>query len=130
MPLRRRLRSVFALAAGGLASLAILAGVGPAPAAADSSCPDNRGCIWSKTFFTGTRIALDGSEWGGTGWWPITQNYNSAKNRYEARKLKVGRFVYPNSIDLIACLDPHEVRPDPGWFDHFLDSGITGDECG
>ncbi len=128
---RRRLRSIYTLAVGGLTSFAIVATVGPATAAASGpGCQDLYACLWGQPWYDGVKVTLDGSTYGGTGWWPLGSHYNSAKNRYNARKLKLGRYTNGgNSIDVRNCLDPQDNRPDPGWFDAFHVSDLTNDRC-
>jgi hypothetical protein len=118
---------LFALALATLASLAMT--IGPARAAADpNSCPDSWGCIWGQDNYDGQRTLLDGSL-GGVGWIYFTDyTRSSAKNRFGSRKLKVGRTFDGENFTAIACLDPNEDRPDPGWFNSIL-VGANGSQC-
>jgi hypothetical protein len=124
----RLVRRPFALALVGFASLAFIAAFAPGRAAA-ATCPDQYGCLWGQPDYAGAELDLDGSTYGGVGWLVLSFNYNSAKNRYVARKLKLGRHT-DTGVDQIACLDPGENRPDPGWFDRVWVSDITSDQCG
>jgi hypothetical protein len=123
---RRRRRLLFGLA--GLTSLAVAMGPGTAVADDPSSCPDTKSCAWGQPNYDGQRDVIDGS-YGGTGWRDLYFNHNSAKNRFNARKLRIGR-VGDGFIQVVACLDPGENRPDPGPFDAFWVSDVTNDKCG
>jgi hypothetical protein len=148
----RRLRLALALALSGFASVAIAAGVGPSTAAgsetvavvptpvpaaasltvlsASPGCPDRHACIWGQPNYDGQRNAYDWP-WAGPWWQTPDFNRNSAKNRFDSRKFKIGRYQpLTGTIHVISCMDPREDRPDPGWFDSFHISEITSDVCG
>jgi hypothetical protein len=126
MSRQRLLRAPVALALFGLASLVFIAALAPGRAAADV-CLDTFGCIWGQPNYGGDEVFIPNGD-GGMGWLPLAYNFNSAKNRYSARKLKLGRHSDSGPVE-IACLDPGENRPDPGWFDKIFVSDVTNDSC-
>jgi hypothetical protein len=120
MSARRPLRSLGALSLAALTSLAIIAAAGPTTAGATGpGCDDLTACLWGQPDFMGVKITANPCAYYAGSWWPLSSNYNSAKNRCNGRKLKLGRYTSPTTIDVTACLDPGDNRPDPGWFDAF-----------
>ncbi|CAN5437104.1 hypothetical protein BH10ACT11_BH10ACT11_09790 [soil metagenome] len=99
-----------------------------AKALSTTGCPDQNACTWGQSDYDGQRTVFDSSY---AGQWQTFSDYrrNSAKNRFDNRKFKLGR-VSSSGITVIACLDPGANRPDPGYFDAFLISDSGSDHCG
>jgi hypothetical protein len=77
------------------------------PLAPTSSCPDGQACMWRMNSYAGEE--RDAFGWmHGLGWigWSDDYKANSAKNRFGNRAFWVG-----DAIQIIACLDPGENRP-------------------
>jgi hypothetical protein len=99
-----------------------------AKALSTTGCPDQEACAWGQPDYDGQRTDFDSSL---AGEWQTLSDYrrDSAKNRFDNRKFKLGR-VGTSGITVIACLDPGANRPDPGYFDAFLISDSGPDRCG
>lgn len=114
----------------------IVTGVTPIPysptpgakALSTTGCPDQDACTWGQPDYDGQRDVIDAASAGE--WRSFTDyNRNSAKNRFDSRKFKLGR-TGPSGITVVACLNPGANRPDPGYFDAYLVSEVTSDRCG
>jgi len=79
--------------------------------------------MWGMPNYQGTRVIADGTD----SLQGLPFNFNSAKNRFDNRKLTLLR-CGPKCVETtkVACLDPDENRPDPGWFEAYSVSGVGG----
>lgn len=124
---RRFVRSMYAGGLAALASVPIMAAVSPVGASADTSmCPDYRACLWRYDNYNGDRFVIDPDQWSNDIWYG-SGTHHSAKNHFLNRTIKIGNST-SDGVNVVACLDAGEVRPDPGYFEVFKILG-GGNQC-